>query len=64
MRGSISTCSSIPPLSKAEVARLEELGAWGVDRDRYPPKPDFVVLADPDGNRFCVVDLGSAPSGG
>jgi hypothetical protein len=25
--------------------------------------PDFVVLADPDGNAFCVVDLGSAPSG-
>ena len=20
--------------------------------------PDFVVLADPDGNRFCIVDLG------
>ena len=26
------------------------------DGDLYPPNPDFVVLADPDGNRFCVVD--------
>jgi hypothetical protein len=33
-----------------------------VDWDRYPARPDFVVLADPDGNRFCVVDLGKAPS--
>jgi len=23
----------------------------------YPSDPDFVVLADPEGNRFCVVDL-------
>jgi hypothetical protein len=22
----------------------------------YPADPDFVVLADPEGNRFCVVD--------
>ena len=28
-----------------------------VDWDSYPDDPDFVVLADPDGNRFCVVDL-------
>jgi hypothetical protein len=26
-------------------------------RDSYPDDPDFVVLADPDGNRFCIVDL-------
>ena len=25
---------------------------------RLPDDPDFVVLADPDGNRFCIVDLG------
>lgn len=24
--------------------------------DLYPEDPDFVVLADPDGNRFCVID--------
>lgn len=41
----------------AEVARLVSLGAAEVDWDSYPDDPDFVVLADPDGNRFCVVDL-------
>lgn len=45
----------------AEVDRLVALGAQRVDWDGYPPDPDFVVLADPDGNRFCVVDL-SHPS--
>jgi catechol 2,3-dioxygenase-like lactoylglutathione lyase family enzyme len=42
----------------AEVARLVDLGAERVDWDSYPDDPDFVVLADPDGNRFCIVDLG------
>jgi hypothetical protein len=40
-----------------EVARLVSLGAQRVDWDSYPDDPDFVVLADPDGNRFCIVDL-------
>ena len=40
----------------AEVGRLVELGATLVDWDSYPADPDFIVLADPDGNRFCVVD--------
>jgi hypothetical protein len=40
------------------VARLVSLGAERVDWDSYPYDPDFVVLADPDGNRFCIVDLG------
>jgi catechol 2,3-dioxygenase-like lactoylglutathione lyase family enzyme len=40
----------------AEVERLISLGAEPVDWDLYPATPDFVVLADPDGNRFCVVD--------
>jgi catechol 2,3-dioxygenase-like lactoylglutathione lyase family enzyme len=44
-----------------EVARLVSLGAERVDWDSYPEDPDFVVLADPDGNRFCVVDLGHEP---
>jgi catechol 2,3-dioxygenase-like lactoylglutathione lyase family enzyme len=34
---------------------------WG---EHYPAEPDFVVLADPDGNVFCVVDLSRAPSSG
>ena len=42
----------------AEAARLVTLGARRVDWDGYPDDPDFVVLADPDGNLFCIVDLG------
>ena len=38
-----------------EVGRLVSLGATRVAWD-YPPDPDFVVLADTEGNRFCVVD--------
>ncbi|MGH8982365.1 MAG: VOC family protein [Acidimicrobiia bacterium] len=40
----------------SEVERLVSLGAKRVDWDRYPEEPDFVVLADPEGNRFCVID--------
>lgn len=40
----------------AEVERLVGLGATRVLWDSYPTDPDFVVLADPEGNRFCVVD--------
>ena len=39
-----------------EVERLVALGATRVDWDRYPEHPDFVVLADTEGNRFCVID--------
>jgi catechol 2,3-dioxygenase-like lactoylglutathione lyase family enzyme len=38
----------------AEVERLLLLGARHVDW-RYPDNADYIVLADPDGNRFCVV---------
>jgi catechol 2,3-dioxygenase-like lactoylglutathione lyase family enzyme len=44
----------------AEVERLVSLGAVRVGWDLYPDDPDFVVLADPDGNRFCVIDTGRA----
>ena len=41
---------------KAEVERLIGIGAtrypW-----RYKPGNDFVVLEDPDGNLFCVVQI-------
>ncbi|MCW2861483.1 MAG: glyoxalase [Actinoallomurus sp.] len=40
----------------AEVDRLVSLGAERVDWDLYSDDPDFVVLADTEGNRFCVVD--------
>jgi hypothetical protein len=39
---------------RAEVERLLELGATRYDRE-YGLDDDFVVLVDPDGNRFCVV---------
>jgi catechol 2,3-dioxygenase-like lactoylglutathione lyase family enzyme len=40
----------------AEVDRLKALGAQGVDWDGYDDDADFVVLADTEGNRFCVID--------
>lgn len=43
----------------AEVERLVSLGARRC-RWRYPPGADYVVLEDPDGNLFCVVQKPSA----
>ncbi len=39
-----------------EVARLIGLGATEVHWDKRPADADYVILADPEGNRFCVVD--------
>jgi predicted enzyme related to lactoylglutathione lyase len=39
-----------------EVERLLGLGATRVDWPDYPEGADFVVLADTEGNRFCVID--------
>ena len=44
------------PGRTAEIERLQHLGATVVDWDSYPPDPDFVVLADTEGNRFCLID--------
>jgi catechol 2,3-dioxygenase-like lactoylglutathione lyase family enzyme len=41
---------------QSEVERLVSLGARRVEDWEYPEDADFVVLADPDGNLFCVVD--------
>jgi hypothetical protein len=41
----------------AEVERLLKLGAKRFERVPEPDE-DFVVLEDPEGNLFCVVDLG------
>ena len=39
----------------AEALALEK----GVELDiKRPPDADYVILADPEGNRFCVVDIG------
>ena len=40
----------------AEVQRLIGLGATEVHWDRRPPDADYVILADPEGNRLCVID--------
>lgn len=44
----------------AEVERLVGLGARRVPDWPYPEGEDvdYVVLEDPDGNRFCVIDAG------
>jgi predicted enzyme related to lactoylglutathione lyase len=42
----------------AEVERLIGLGATEVHWDKRPPDADYVILADPEGNRFCVVVAG------
>ena len=39
-----------------QVERLVGLGARRVDDWPYPDDADFVVLRDPDGNEFCVID--------
>ena len=39
-----------------EVARLKGLGATEIHWDKKPPDADYVILADPEGNRFCVID--------
>jgi len=40
-----------------EVERLKALGATEVHWDKRPSDADYVILADPEGNRFCVVDI-------
>ncbi len=42
----------------AEVERLLGLGATEVHWDKKPADADYVILADPEGNRFCVIDTG------
>lgn len=40
----------------AEVERLRALGATDVHWDKRPADADYVIMEDPEGNRFCVVD--------
>ena len=47
----------------AEVARLLALGATEIHWDKRPADADYVIMADPEGNRFCVIDAGEAASG-
>ena len=40
---------------ESEVRRLIGLGAAEIPWENRPPDADYVVMADPEGNRFCVV---------
>lgn len=40
----------------AEVQRLTHLGAREVHWDGRPADADYVIMEDPEGNRFCIVD--------
>ena len=42
----------------AEVERLKALGATEIHWDKRPANADYIILADPEGNRFCVIDAG------
>jgi len=45
----------------ADVDRLNALGATEIHWDKRPADADYVILADPEGNRFCVIDLHHRP---
>lgn len=40
----------------AEVERLKSLGATEIEWAGMPADADYVIMADPEGNRFCVID--------
>lgn len=47
---------------QAEVARVVSLGGAQVAWD-YPEDDDFVVVADTEGNRFCIVNVNHSTEG-
>ena len=49
---------------RRHVDRLVALGASEVEDWPYPDECDFVVLRDPDGNEFCVIDHADLQSSG
>lgn len=44
----------------ADLERLEALGAQRVHWPKRPDGADYVIMEDPEGNRFCVIDTGRA----
>lgn len=40
----------------ADLERLESLGARRVHWPKQPPGSHFVIMEDPEGLRFCVID--------
>jgi predicted enzyme related to lactoylglutathione lyase len=51
----IHLCLSPDTSRELEVERLMELGAAFVADHRHPDGSGWVVLADPEGNEFCVL---------
>lgn len=49
---------------ESEVGRLESLGATRVEWSKRPVDADYVIMQDPEGNRFCVVqkERGARPA--
>jgi predicted enzyme related to lactoylglutathione lyase len=45
----------------AEVERLKSLGATEIQWSKRPPDADYIIMADPEGNRFCVIDIHYQP---
>jgi predicted enzyme related to lactoylglutathione lyase len=41
----------------AEVERLKSFGATVVEWPGKPVDADYVIMADPEGNRFCVINV-------
>lgn len=41
---------------RTEVERLKKLGATEVEWSKRPADADYVIMQDPEGNRFCVVE--------
>lgn len=41
-----------------DVRRLTALGAQEVHWDKRPADADYIIMEDPEGNRFCVIDAG------
>ncbi|MDQ3631957.1 MAG: VOC family protein [Actinomycetota bacterium] len=40
----------------AEVERLQGLGAARIEWSKRPAHADYIIMEDPEGNRFCVID--------
>jgi predicted enzyme related to lactoylglutathione lyase len=52
------------PDIETEAARLVELGATRVSEDRYREHGStWILMADPEGNEFCVCDGGQSQPG-
>lgn len=50
-----TTIDATDAYADAEAARLVSIGATVVDDLRRPDGSGWVVLADPEGNEFCIL---------